>query len=160
MTSPKKLVPDDFIVPLILETASFRLRMLSVQDVEKDFDAVITSAERLRQLFPHWDRWPREGFTLAENLADLQRHQAEFERREGFTYTVTSLDESQVLGCVYIYPHLSQAETAAVYLWVRDSEYKKGLDPLLWQTVKSWLNEAWPFLAVTFPGRDGSPLPP
>jgi hypothetical protein len=45
-------------------------------------------------------RWPREGFTLEKNLADLEEHQQEFLDREAFTYTVVSLDESRVLGCV------------------------------------------------------------
>ena len=36
-------VPADFQVPPVLETERFRLRMLSVDDVEKDYEAVIES---------------------------------------------------------------------------------------------------------------------
>jgi len=34
-------VPSDFEVPLVFETDQFRLRMLSIEDVEKDYEAVI-----------------------------------------------------------------------------------------------------------------------
>ena len=35
-----ELVPDDFVVPTGLEHERFRLRMLTVDDVVKDFDAI------------------------------------------------------------------------------------------------------------------------
>jgi hypothetical protein len=38
-------VPPQFQVPRVLETAEFRLRMLTVNDVVKDYDAVMTSLE-------------------------------------------------------------------------------------------------------------------
>lgn len=147
-------VPTEFEVPQILETAQFRLRMLSVEDVDKDYDAVISSAENLRNAFPQWDGWPRAGFTLAENREDLKRHQNEFERREGFTYTVVSLDESTVLGCVYIYPSKAERAHAEILMWVRKSAYEEGLDPVLFQTVNNWIRDKWPFETVIYPGRE------
>ena len=145
-------VPDSFEVPVTLETDRFRLRMLSVDDVEKDYEAVMESGELLRA--HSGGSWPREGFTLQENLADLKRHQREFEQREAFAYTVVSLDESRVLGCVYINPSESKDTDAEVYMWVRQSEFDKGLDPILFETVKKWLEETWPFERVKYPGRD------
>ena len=144
-------VPDDFDVPALLETERFRLRMLSVNDVEKDYQAVIESAELLHSM---GSTWPREGFTIAENLADLERHQQEFLDRKAFAYTVVSLDESRVLGCVYINPTTQEDYDALAYMWVRQSEYDKGLDPLLFQTVKAWLQTSWPFSAVHYYGRE------
>jgi hypothetical protein len=35
-----ELVPDGFEVPLVLEHERFRLRMLSMDDVVQDFDAI------------------------------------------------------------------------------------------------------------------------
>jgi RimJ/RimL family protein N-acetyltransferase len=145
-------VPDSFQVPATLETDRFRLRMLSVDDVEKDYEAVIESRELLHAQFG--GPWPREGFTLQENLADLERHQREFEQREAFAYTVVSLDESRVLGCVYIDPSEDEDTHAEIYMWVRQSEFGKGLDPILFGAVKKWLKETWPFERVKFPGRD------
>ena len=88
--------------------------MLSVDDVEKDYEAVMESQELLRS---GGSSWPREGFTLEENLADLKRHQQEFLNREAFAYTVVSIDESRVLGCVYIDPARKSDTDAEVYMW-------------------------------------------
>ncbi|MEE9512445.1 MAG: hypothetical protein V3V46_00085, partial [Anaerolineales bacterium] len=70
------LVPSNFDIPPVLETERFRLRMLSVDDVEQDYEAVIESRELLHSMFG--GSWPREGFTLKENLTDLEQHQQEF----------------------------------------------------------------------------------
>ncbi len=42
-----QFVPPDFILP-VLETKHFRLRMLSVDDVEKDYEAVILDFEQVK----------------------------------------------------------------------------------------------------------------
>ena len=149
----KPFVPKDFEVPASLETSSFRLRMLTVNDVVKDYDAVMSSLEHLQKLRVFGDSWPRSTLTLEQNLIDLGWHQKEFQRRRSFAYTVMSLDESRCLGCVYILPAEAAETDAVVYLWVRQSEYEKGMDPVLFETVKSWLAEKWPFKALEFPGR-------
>ena len=41
-------VSAEFAVPTTLETKEFRLRMLTVNDVVKDYDAVMTSLSRAR----------------------------------------------------------------------------------------------------------------
>ena len=145
-------VPPEFEVPPMLETEQFRLRMLSVDDVEKDYEAVIESRQLLHSMFG--GPWPREGFTLKENLDDLERHQREFLNREAFAYTVVSLDESRVLGCVYINPTQEIDADAIVVMWVRQSEYDRGLDPILFQAVKDWISAVWPFQTVAYPGRE------
>jgi len=147
-------VPDSFEVPAFLETDRFRLRMLSTDDVEKDYEAVMESKEMLREIFG--GSWPRDEFPLEENLTDLERHQREFEQREAFTYTVVSLDEARVLGCVYFYPSKDENIDAVAYMWVRQSEFDKGLDPILFNTVKNWLEETWPFERIRYPGRDST----
>jgi hypothetical protein len=152
----KPFVPLDFIVPELLETEHFRLRMLSAADVDKDYEAVMESRALLNAMFG--SGWPTEGFTRQENLEDLIEHQQEFEQRIAFAYTVVSPDESVCLGCVYINPRRGHPADARVYLWVRQSAYDRGLDPILFRTVKKWLEDCWPFQNVNFPGRreDGS----
>ncbi len=147
----KLFVPDDFTVPAVFETDQFRLRMLSVGDVELDYAAVIESRDLLHSM---GSTWPREGFTLEENLEDLQRHQQEFLDRKAFAYTVVSLDESRVLGCVYINPGNSNDNDATVYMWVRQSEFDRGLDPVLFRAVKDWMDASWPFTDVHYRGRE------
>ena len=146
-------VPDNFEIPLILETEKFRLRMLSVDDVEKDYEAVIESRDLLHKMFGGPS--PREGFTVEENLKDLQRHQQEFLNRERFAYTVVSLDESKVLGCLYINPPEERTDNKPyAMMWVRQTEYDKGLDDILFQTVKKWIKDDWPFDEMIFPKRE------
>lgn len=146
-------VAGDFEVPESLETERYRLRMLSIDDVEMDFAAVMSSIEHLQEVWPG-SGWPSEEMTLRENLVDLGWHQREFLNRTSFAYTVVALDESRVLGCVYISPTRKRGYDAEVYLWVRASELSNGLDPNLHAAVKQWLDEKWAFSNPGLPGRD------
>lgn len=150
----KPLVGKDFQIPEILETERFRLRMLTVKDVEKDYDAVISSIEHLQGVFGAISRWPSADLTLEQDLIDLGWHQKEFQKRTSFAYTVMNLDESECLGCVYIYPSTKEGFDAEVYMWVRKSAYDAGLDPVLYVSVKEWIQKKWPFEKVAYPGRE------
>jgi len=152
--SETPFVPSDFSVPKTLETPEFHLRMLTVNDVVKDYDAVMTSVEHLRGVFGPNSTWPRSDLTLEQDLIDLGWHQKEFQRRSSFAYTVMSPDQSRCLGCVYIDPTTKRGYDAEVYLWVRKSELESGLDATLYQAVKNWVAEKWPFENVAYPGRD------
>lgn len=149
--SINQFVPNDFEIPSLFETDNFRFRMLSVDDVEKDYEAVIESRKLLHSMFG--GPWPRLGFTLDENLTDLERHQQEFLDRKAFAYTVVSLDETKVLGCLYINPPKKTGPDAVVVMWVRQTEYDKGLDEILFSTVKDWISTQWPFKNVNYSGR-------
>ena len=141
----------EFEVPEKLETERFRLRMLTVNDVVKDFDAVMSSKGHLHDIWG--PGWP-EGLTLEQNLIDLGWHQKEFQRRRSFAYTVVALDESRVLGCVYIDPTRKADYDAEVYLWARQSELASGMETELTSTVKAWLAAEWPFKNPALPGID------
>src|SRR5918995_5165053 len=117
--STTPFVPDEFTIPERLETKEFRLRMLTVNDVVKDFDAVMTSVDHLKTIWPG-GRWP-EGLTLEQNLIDLGWHQKEFQTRRSFAYTVVTPSGAMVLGCVYIDPTHKRGYDAVVYLWARQS---------------------------------------
>jgi hypothetical protein len=149
--APLPFVPTDFVVPQKLETDEFRLRMLTVNDVVKDYEAVMSSAEHCKTIWPGLG-WP-EGLTLEQNLIDLGWHQKEFQQRRSFAYTVVNLSESTVLGCVYIEPTKRCGHDAAVYLWARQNELANGLEDRLYKTVRDWIANAWPFTSAAFPGR-------
>ena len=149
---PGQFVEKSFKVPEKLETEEFRLRMLTVNDVVKDYDAVMSSVDELKTIGQDSD-WP-VGLTLEENLIDLGWHQREFLTRRSFAYTVVSLDETRVLGCVYINPTRKREYDAEVYLWARETKLGVGLDASLCSAVKLWLKSEWPFGNVAFPGRD------
>lgn len=141
-----KLVPEDFDVPETLEHPRFRLRMLTIHDVDKDLEAIHERV--LKDGTP--DPWLET--TRDENLVDLGWHQKEFEWRRSFAYTVVAPDESRVLGCVYLYP--DDELDVDVRMWVRRDAWENGLDPELEQAVKDWLEVKWPFERVRFRERD------
>lgn len=147
--SPTPFVAPDFKVPAMLETTEFRVRMLKVTDVVKDYDAVMTSVAHLRKHYQ--STWP-EGMSLEENLIDLGWHQKEFMRRTSFAYTVIALDESRVLGCLYINPTRKRGYDANITMWARQSELASGLEDRLVAAVKEWIAKEWPFKNPAYPG--------
>lgn len=146
------LVPPDFIVPLKLETPRVRLRPLTVNDAQKDYDAVMSSVDHLKVVMPGGS-WPT-GLTLQTNISELGWHETEFQMRTSFAYTVVALDESEVLGCAYIYPARKRDYDAQVWMWVRESTLASGLDDHLFATVKEWITNCWPLERVAYPDRE------
>ena len=149
--SKRQFVPAEFVVPSELVTANFTLRMLSVGDVERDFEAVTLSAARVSKVWPD-SGWPA-GLTLRQNLIDLGWHEKEFQNRTSFAYTMVAPDESEVLGCVYVYPTDKAGHDAEIFLWVRESEVANDLDEALFEVVQRWLASTWPFVNPAYPGR-------
>jgi hypothetical protein len=136
-------LPDEWSPPEGLEHERFRLRMLSIRDVDADYEAI------LERVTPGGDPDPPHGLTRERNLADLGWHQTEFRMRTSFAYTVITPDESRVLGCVYVYP--DEDADAQVRLWVRRDAF--DLDRVLEQAVRHWIEREWPFTRVSWPGR-------
>lgn len=146
-------VPENFAVPQRLETSHFRLRKLTIHDVVKDYDALMNS-------FPHANStdpgapWPA-GLTVEENLIDLAWHQKEFQNRTSFAFTVVTLDESMVIGCVYINPTRKVGFDAEVRLWTRPQEqFPEINEAILKREVEQWLQEEWLFQKPGFAGID------
>lgn len=139
MASP--FVPDDFEVPLELTTDRFRLEPLGPEHNERDHEAWMSSIAHIRMTpgFPHGN-WPT-AMSAEQNLADLERHAADFADRTGFTYSV--LDGDEVIGCVYLYPTGDGEHDVEARSWVRESHAE--LDAVLWEAVSAWLAHDWPF---------------
>ena len=144
-------VPDDFDVPHELATDRFRLEPLGPQHNDRDHEAWMSSIAHIRATpgFREWT-WPKE-MSAEQNLADLVRHAGDFAARTGFTYSV--LDGDEVIGCVYLYPAKDGEHDVAVQSWVRAS--RAELDAVLWETMSSWLAEAWPFDRPLYAQRCG-----
>ena len=155
MLNRKPLVPAEFTVPERLESKRFILRMLTIHDLVKDYDAVMTSVAHLQATHSAvtGGTWP-DGLTLEEDLIDLGWHQREFTLRSSFAYTMMAPDESICLGCVYINPTVKLGYDAMAVMWVRASELDSGLDDELFSAVKTWVADVWPFENVAYPGRD------
>jgi hypothetical protein len=142
-------------VPMGFETDMLRVRMLTVGDVFKDYDAVMTSMNHLQQTKPFGSNhnWPTKELRIWQNLIDLGWHQKEFQRGSSFAYTVMSPDEKRCLGCVYIYPSPNSEYDAKIIMWVRESEMSNGLDEHLFTAVKKWIENEWKFENPGYPGR-------
>lgn len=154
MHDRRRLVPDGFEVPEVLEHPRFRLRMLTVNDLVKDYDAVMSSVAHLRATYSpeSGGSWP-DGLTIEDDLVDLGWHQHEFKHRSSFAYTAMAPDESRCLGCVYIKPTRKRGHDCKVMMWVRADALASGLDEELYRTVRAWIAEVWPFASPAFPGR-------
>ncbi|MEM8859123.1 MAG: N-acetyltransferase [Chloroflexota bacterium] len=155
---------EESTIPSGLKTGTFLIRPLLATDVELDYEAVMDSREILRQ----WEQstWPADDFTLEDNLKDLQKHEREFNNREGFTYTVLNPAGTQCLGCIYIYPctvrWLARAEAtpvngkdwsnyeAVVQFWIRQSRLAEGMDRQLLDVLRPWLDQEWDFDGYLF----------
>jgi hypothetical protein len=157
--SDQFFVPVDFAVPEGLTAEEFRLEPLGPRHNAADYAAWTASIAHI-QATPGFagKAWPHE-MSLAENLRDLERHAQDFAERRGFTYTVLSTGTGEVTGCVYIYPPRSDSEgsvsagdhDAAVSSWVRAD--RAELDPVLYHTVRAWLEHDWPFRSIQYAPR-------
>lgn len=145
------LVPADFIVPRVLDAPPFHLEPLGAQHNEADHAAWTSSIPHIRATPGFGGNWPPvDGMSLDANLADLERHAADFEAREGFTYSVLDTGTRDVIGCLYIYPKRDEPGTK-VSSWVRVSHAE--LDKPLWTVVLDWL-AGWPLEGVEYAARD------
>lgn len=144
--------PDDAPVPTGPRCDEFLLRPLRASDVDLDYEAVMASQESLHR--GSGGPWPRSDFTLEENLADLQGHEADFHARRGFTYTIMDPTETRCLGCVYAYPPRDDSDgrdrdyEALVWFWVIPDRVADDLDRRLRAALVPWLRSDFAFARV------------
>lgn len=145
-------VPDDFVVPTELFGGWCRLRPLADSDNECDFAAWHSSIDHIKATpgFAECD-WPVLDYSLERNADDLAEHAADFAARRGFTYTVLDEADGYTIGCVYIYPSQDAEADTDVRSWVRADRAARDAD--LYQLVRTWLDDAWPFERVFYAPR-------
>jgi hypothetical protein len=147
-------VPDTFKVPGELIKESFVLKPLRTIHAEMDYQAVMSSVDHLTGVIGRGD-WPGD-LTLEENRYALAGHEWEFKNRIGFVYTVMNKSETEVIGCVYIYPSRLDDFDSEVVLWVTGKEFNRGTDDLLYKAIIDWMEKEWPFENIIYPGREVS----
>jgi len=145
------------------ESVNYLIKVSSPADNSKDFAAVMSSKEYLR----YWSDsgWPNDGFTLEENLLDLQSHYAEHLQGKAFGYNIHSLNEDQCFGSVYLndvdfilenYFGSEDAKKdlknydAVVSFWTSDGLRAAGHHQEILSRLLGWLDESWPFGNVLF----------
>jgi len=149
----------DLHAPEGLRTGEFLLRPITAADAEFDYEAVMESKDFLRK----WEQssWPEDDFTVESNREDMAKMEQRHNEGYSFGYTVMDLDETQCLGCVYVFSsdarHLSKAEVspvdgsnwsdcdAVVSFWVRKSHLADELDRRLLTELNQWFNDEWGF---------------
>ena len=144
-------IPISFKIPNRLSNDQLHFEVLRSEFCELDYEAVMSSKERLRHVFAKNDEWPESDMSFEFNKNDLIMHEDEFNHREAFAYAVFNAEKDNYLGCVYIRPTEQENYDCEVYLWVKDSEAL--LDDSLFETVDNWLQKEWPFKQRAYPGR-------
>jgi hypothetical protein len=142
-----------------LTTDEFGLRPIRSADAARDHSAVVETRDELRL----WEQsaWPRDDFTVEENRQDLVELEHRHDEGRAFTYTVTDPDDTECLGCVYIFPptatFLAKSTVtsvggdawadldAVVYFWARKSRMATGLDERLLTALRAWFDSEWGF---------------
>jgi len=138
-----------FVLPLKVQARNFILYPLSIHDLVKDYDAVMSSREHLWRRFGEVWSWPAESLSIEQNLIDLAWHQNEFELKNSFAYTVKNSDQSKILGCIYLYPACSDNLDAEVWFWARKSELQFNLEQDIKIFLMGWLSSIWSFKRVS-----------
>ncbi len=148
-----EFVPSDFDPPTLLATDRFHLEPLGPQHNQADHAAWMSSIEHIRSTpgYPDGDWPPSRGLSLEENLSDLRRHADDFARSAGYTFTVLDPSDSDVIGCVYLYPSPDEDFDVTVQSWVRAD--RASLDGPLADAVARWLATDWPWERVDRCGR-------
>ncbi len=129
------------------------LRPIREADVDIDYPAVTGSRERLWAKYGDAWGWPTGRLTPESDRADLAHHAVEIAAHESFNYAVLNEDESELLGCVYVYPPDAGSPAgsdAMVSWWVVDEHQGGELERVLDELIPRWLSETWGFQAVHY----------
>ena len=153
------LVPSTFDPPRGARLDGFTLEVLGPRHAAADFGAVKSSANDIRQVFGPDSDWPAGDITFEQNLADLARHEREFEGRDAFAYSMLK-SPTEYVGCLYIKPIKSRmAEDrrkalfdAQAFFWLSSVPHALSATAVH-AVLDQWLRDQWPFRAVAWPGR-------
>lgn len=115
---------------------AYRLSPLTANDTEEDFEAVMSSAHVLGDVFGDWPA----GLTLDENRIDLAWHDREFTTRRSFSWVLR--DAAGVyLGCFYVFPDLGTRGTASAVFWLRDMPKRDAIAAEVFPRAMSWVSD-------------------
>jgi RimJ/RimL family protein N-acetyltransferase len=141
-------IPADFDYPKRLDLPTgHHLRPIRADDAEIDLPAVMGSRESLWEIYGEPWGWPPETMSLEADRDDLQHHAHEMEAREGFNFAILDHDETELFGCVYIYPSSEDAADADVSWWLVDAAVATDLERELARALPVWFSEVWGFTA-------------
>jgi hypothetical protein len=147
------LVPDDFAIPS-LTTDAWRLEPLNMRWLVQDYAALVVSWEHLDGLMvPPGTLGPITDLSLEMDIVELGWHEREFVTRRSFAFVAISHDDTQALGYAYLYASPHPDEDAAILTWARWDPDDPGADQRLYEQIRTWVADEWPFTNAVFPGR-------
>jgi len=139
----------DRLVPALHTLGGLTLRALLINDLDRDYAAVMESAADIRAANPG-SNWP-DGLTREQNLIDLAWHQREFEARRSFAWVIEDA-AGDYLGCLYVYPSIAGEAAADVVWWWRSG--KAQPDAAFRTALQQWLaSDQWARLDYRLPTR-------
>ncbi|MBI1356388.1 MAG: twin-arginine translocation pathway signal protein [Acidobacteria bacterium] len=147
-------IPADFQPPTLWEGDGYKVVPLGPDLTEIDYKAYMSSIEHLQKTFTYSTGWPNQDVTMEDAVKDMDNEKRRFDTRESFAYAVLTPDGTRERGCVYVRPSGKQGYDAAVRMWVTQEEFDAGFDAKLFEDVKKWVAETWPFEKVAYPGRE------
>lgn len=128
-----------------------------------DFASYTASPDVIRV---HSDgRWPVTGFTLADDLELVAKHEDDHRHRRSFTFVLLSPSKTEALGCLYLNPlrdYLLRAgaarevldetpvASAMVTFWLRQDHQDTSLPEVVVEAVNDWLVDEWPLTRHVF----------
>jgi hypothetical protein len=147
-------LPEDFRCPERVDLPTgHHLRPIREADVDIDYPAVMGSRERLWAKYGEVLGWPPATLSYEAGRRDLARHEAEMAAGEAFTCAVLDKQETDLLGCVYIYPAQDWSppgSDAVASWWVVDQAAETELEWALDAFVPRWLTDSWRFTSVYY----------
>lgn len=156
----KKLdLPCGFETPASLSFEDIEARALTRSDLRDDvlgINASIALIQRTRG-----GGWPTEEVTEDQNFVDLVWHELEFREGASFAYAVYKAG-GQYLGCCYLYPMGRRTELSAELVkydvdaswWVTPTAYEQGYYTKLFQALRYWLADQFPFWRPYYSNRE------
>jgi len=104
-------------MPQIHHLGTFQLAMLTADDLEEDYAAIMSSASVLKGLFG--DAWPT-GWTISEDETDLHWHHREFTAKRSFAWVIRT-EELGYIGCAYLFPEIATSGVGDAVYWMIDT---------------------------------------
>ena len=143
-------LPAGYAAPSELRYEDVRARALGREDLRDDVRGINASIELIQRT--RGGGWPTEPVTEEFNYVDLVWHELEF--REGYSFSYAVYDDAGgYLGCCYLYPMgrrtaLTEellAHDVDVSWWVTPDAYERGYYVTLYDALRNWVTDAFPF---------------
>ena len=158
----KLRLPPGFEAPSRLTYDDLVAKALTRDHLEDDVRGINASVELIQRT--RGGGWPTGPVTEDFNYVDLVWHEQEFREGTSFAYAVYDTDD-RYLGCAYLYPMGRRTELSEDLLghdvdvswWVTPDAYERGHYTKLYDALRRWVVEEYPFRA---PHYSNAEIPP